>query len=301
MALTDAYSIYVNNEDKAKLRNIYGEIMGTIAKNTLAGQLKSRNANLRTPAGSYEFYRWANVGVETYGTARSAQSGKKTKLPPITVNVDQRKEIVYEVTADDVESFGKGYSLSEWANEHRRLFESAFSRFYDREFFATAKNQGTQAKIGESAVNIDLTATKPDKIRTQLEKFIQVAVKTQNAYVDGIDRDLLTLVLDSDVYGSLKDELDDTTNFQGTVADKTFKGINGVPCLESNRLPEGVGFILLAPDTIAQPIINMLPGSDPFSFEKIQLSADYAFGMFNRHGTKVIAPDLVWWGGYTKA
>ena len=294
--LVNAYSIHVDESTKAELRNIHAGIMENIAKNSLSGQLKSRAANLREKAGSYEFKRFANVGIQDYGTSRAKRAGEKNVVPPVQVLVDKRKEIVYEVTADDVQSFGEGYTLADWARENRTRFESAWSRYYDREFFSVAKSQGTQAKIGGTFVEIDLSDTKAVKIRTQLEKVIQMAVKTQNDFVDGIDRELLTLVLNSDVYGDVKDELDDNRNFMGSVSDKNFKGINGVPCLDSTRLPAGVAFILLTPDTIAQPIVNMLPDSDPFSMEKIEMSADYAFGMFNRHGTKVLAPDLVWWG-----
>lgn len=291
MALTNALSIYVTESDKATLRNVYGDIMANLSAKTLAFQLKAKTAILSQKAGSYEFKRFQNADVVDYGTARTAGKGAKQIVPPVVVNVDTAKEIVEEVTAADVEMFGKGFSLGEWANINKNRFFSAFDRYYDRRFFAAAVSGGT-------ALN-DHKIDKTKPIRAQLEAIFAMAEKTQNQYVDGIDRELFTLVVDSSLYSLARDQMNDTFNFGGTVQDKAFHGINGVPVVSSTRLPSGTAYVLLTPDSIAQPTFSMLPESDPFTFEKIQLSADYAFGMFMKEGTKVIAPDVVWHGTYT--
>ena len=106
----------------------------------------------------------------------------------------------------------------------------------------------------------------------------------------------MALILDSSLYGLVKDELNDCRNFSQMISDEKFTGINGVACFSSVNLPDGVDYELMTMDSIAQPVIP-----SGFEFEKIQLSIEYAMELFFRYGSKVLAPELVVHGKLAEA
>lgn len=281
MAQTQALSIYQGAEAKAYLRNVIVGIFENIGKDTLAGRFKSTNANLAEAAGSYEFKRFANATSQAYGTARTAGKGGKIVAPPVIVNLDNDKEIVEELNLFDGQSFTQE-TFEAFVTRRKNAIALAVQRELDRAFFAAAKTGGTNANV---AIDLDGDIVK------QLESVILKLEETKNEFVDGVDRELMALVVSPKLYSGLKTELNDVYNFSGTVEEGTFKGINGVATFSSNRLPDGVDYVLLTMDSIAQPVI--MTGVD---VEKIQLSNDYAVETFFRFGSKVLASELVLYG-----
>lgn len=283
MGRTQALSIYVSEDVKAELRNKIAGVFENLAKKTISGMLKSKNGTLNEKAGSFEFKRFANATRQTYGTARAAGEGNKVKAVPVPVNMDRDSEIVEEVNAFDASSFTEE-DLNSFLARRQKAVQQSVERDLDREFFAAVKTGGTA-----SGVTID--KTKP--IVPQLEAAIVAMETTENEYVDGVDRELMALVLSPELYGLVKTELNDCYNFAGTVADQVFKGINGVASFSSNRLPAGVDFELIVMDSVAQPV--MINGAD---IEKIPLSNEYAVEIFYRNGTKVLAKELAHYGSF---
>lgn len=281
MALTQALSIYSSEEAKAYLRNVIVGIFENLGAKTVSARLKSKNANLTQAAGSYEFKRFANATSQEYGTARTAAKGQKIIAPSITVNLDTNREIVEEINLFDGQSFTQE-TFEALVNRRKAAIQLAIERELDRAFFAKIKEQGTAAGI-----NIALT----DSIVAQLEDVIVKLVTTTNDYVDGVDRENMALIVSPRLYSKLKTELNDVYNFSGTVEEGTFKGINGVAVFEALRLPEGVDYILLTMDSVAQP--TLITGVD---VEKIPLSNDYAISVFYRYGTKTLATELALYG-----
>lgn len=281
MALTQALSIYSSEEAKAYLRNVIVGIFENLGAKTVSARLKSKNANLTQAAGSYEFKRFANATSQEYGTARTAAKGQKIIAPSITVNLDTNREIVEEINLFDGQSFTQE-TFEALVNRRKAAIQLAIERELDRAFFAKIKEQGTAAGI-----NITLT----DSIVAQLEDVIVKLVTTTNDYVDGVDRENMALIVSPKLYSKLKTELNDVYNFSGTVEEGTFKGINGVAVFEALRLPEGVDYILLTMDSVAQP--TLITGVD---VEKIPLSNDYAISVFYRYGTKTLATELALYG-----
>lgn len=278
MAMTEALSIYQSESAKAYLRNVIVGIFENIGKETLAGRFKSSNANLSQAAGSYEFKRFANATSQAYGTARTAGKGSKIIAPPITVNLDTDKEIVEELNLFDGQSFTQE-TFEGFVTRRKNAIALAVQRELDRSFFAAAVSGGT---AGGVTINTDSDVVK------QLESVILKLEETENDYVDGVDRELMALIVSPKLYSGLKTELNDVYNFSGTVEDGTFKGINGVATFSSNRLPEGTDYVLLTMDSIAQPVL--MTGVD---VEKIPFSNDYAVETFYRFGSKVLAKELV--------
>lgn len=281
MELTQALSIYSSEEAKAYLRNVIVGIFENLGAKTVSARLKSKNANLTQAAGSYEFKRFANATSQAYGTARTAAKGQKIIAPSITVNLDTNREIVEEINLFDGQSFTQE-TFEALVNRRKAAIQLAIERELDRAFFANIKTEGTNA-------GIDITLT--GSIVAQLEDVIVKLVTTTNDYVDGVDRENMALIVSPKLYSKLKTELNDVYNFSGTVEEGTFKGINGVAVFEALRLPEGVDYILLTMDSVAQP--TLITGVD---VEKIPLSNDYAISVFYRYGTKTLAKELALYG-----
>lgn len=280
MARTEALSIYVSDSVKSELKNKIAGVFENLAKDTISGRLKSKNGVLNEKAGSFEFKRFANATRQEYGTARTAGKGSKVKAAPVIVNLDRNSEIVEEVNTFDAASF-TDEDLNAFLARRKTAIQQSVARDLDRDFFAAAKTGGTKgANLNEAS---DLVP--------QLEAIIAGLEVTSNEYVDGVDREQMALVLNPAIYGKVKTELNDCYNFSGTVADEVFKGINGVATFSSNRLPEGVDYVLMVMDSIAQPV--MITDTD---IEKIPLSNEYAVEVFYRNKSKVLAQELVIYG-----
>ena len=225
MALTQALSIYQSEDAKAYLRNVIVGIFENIGMKTVSGRLKSRNADLSKPAGSYEFKRFANATSQEYGTARTAGKGQKVIAPSIPVNLDVNREIVEELNLFDGQSFTQD-TFEAFVERRKAAIKLAVERELDRAFFADIKTNGTAAGI---AINLS------GDIVSQLEDVIVKLVTTQNEFVDGVERENMALILSPRLHSKLKTELNDVYNFSGTVEEGTFKGINGVAVFEALR------------------------------------------------------------------
>lgn len=279
MARTQALSIYVSDGVRAELKNQIVGIFENLAKETISGKLKSKNYTEKN--GSIEYKRFANAERQEYGTARAAAKGKNVIAPAIPVNLDRNSEIVEEINAFDGAAF-TNEDLDAFFERRKVAIKQSIGRDLDREFFAAAKTGGTKGA--------DISKAK--KIREQMGDVIVALETTQNDFIDGVEREQMALVCSPALYQAIKNELNDCYNFSGTTADEVFKGLDGVAAFSSNRLPEGVDYVLMTMDSIAQPVD--LTDAD---IEKIPLSNEYAVEAFWRNGTKVIAPELVIYGG----
>lgn len=280
--MAKALSIYgVDGSTKENLRNKIVGVFENLAKATVSGKLKSKSYEEK--AGSFEYKRFANATSQDYGTARGAGEGTKIKAPGVIVNLDQDKEIVEEVNAFDGASFTEE-DLKAFLNRRQVAIEQTIARDLDRAFFAVAKTGGTKGA----------DVSKAKYIREQIGSIIVGLETTSNEFVDGVEREQMALVCSPALYQAIKNELNDCYNFAGTTADEVFKGLDGVAAFSSNRLPSGVDYVLLTMDAIAQPV--MLSDTD---IEKIPLSNEYAVEAFYRYGAKVLASELVIYGGLT--
>lgn len=282
MSKTAALSIYVSEGVKAELINKIGGVFENLAKNTVSGKLKSKNSAENVKAGSIEYKRFANAASQTYGTARTAGAGQKLIAPSIVVNLDQNKEIVEEVNAFDGAAFTEE-DLQAFLARRQVAIQQSVARDLDREFFAAAKTGGTKGADISKA-----------NVREQIGNIIVSLEKTKTDFVDGVEREQMALVCSPDLYQAIKNELNDCYNFAGTTADEVFKGLDGVAAFSSNRLPSGVDYVLMTMDSIAQPV--MMTDAD---VEKIPLSNEMAVEIFYRYGAKVLAQELVIYGGLT--
>lgn len=276
MARTKAISILSGESAPADLAELYGLVIENVRKSCLSQALKSNNYTGNPKAGSVEFKRFANAESKDYGTARAANKGNKITAPPVTVNIDQRKEIVEEVSKSDLDAFGVTNLMQRRADNHVMSMQSKL----DTDFFSAAAGGATSFTPSATAIH-DI-----------VESFIQTLETVKNDFTDGVDRVNIDVVLSPAKYGLMRDFLDTQSNPNVDTAAEEFGVYHGVKVFSSTRLPSDVNGICMVRGAVAQPCV-VDQYSEP---EKIPLSNDYACSLFYNYGTKLLTPDLafVW-------
>lgn len=269
----EALSILDESEGKALLAELYGRVIENVTKRLISGPMKNQELSGDPASGSVEAKRFSNAKSQDYGTARTAGKGNAIHAKPVTVLVNQDKEIVEEVALKDTMLYGVDGLLNRRASNHvlRMLSE------LDTEFFKAAGDAATEV---ESCDGTDIEAS--------LEALIQECEMTKNDYVDGVDRGNMHLVLSPAWYGKIRTQLDRLTrvNVDTTVAE--FNAWHGVETQSCVHLPEGVDALLMVDGAVAQPVM-----ANSYQAEKIPLSEDYGISLFYHYGTAVVTPDLI--------
>lgn len=277
MARTSAISLINSGALKAELKELYGYVIENVQKNTLSSALKSQAYTGNPATGSVEFRRFKNSTSKDYGTARAAGKGDAITAPPITVNLDQHKEIVEECAKFDLDTFGVGGIMARRVDDHIRTMTSEL----DVAFFAAAFAEG-----GGTAFTPDAGLTDLADI---LEAFIQTLETVKNDYVRGVPREIMNLVCSPAFYGKIRNLLDTLPNPNVDTVAESFGMFHGVRVYSSINLPAGQNAVLMIDGAIAQPVVSY-PYTEP---EKIPLSNDYGVSLFYDYGTKVLTPDLI--------
>lgn len=270
---TNALSI-LSGEAPATLSELYAGVIETLQKKALSMKLKSQAYKGDPKTGSAVFKRFANSESKEYGTARTAGKGDKINNLDVPVNLDQHKEIVEEIAKFDMDTFEVTDIMRRRAISHPKSMETVL----DRDFF-------------RKAVDAGITFTPADGVtdtRDVIEAMIVTLEEVKNQYVDGIDRELMSLTLAPSAHSALQkylDELGDKT----ADSTKVVELFHNVEVDSSTRLPAGTKAVLMIKGAVAQPVV-VYPYSDP---EKIPLSNDYAVSLFYDYGTKALTPDLI--------
>lgn len=275
MARTKAISLIQQGSTKADLKEISGLVIENIQKATLSNGLKSQAYTGNPAAGSVEFKRFKNSASNPYGTARSNRKGDALTVPPITVNLDQHREIVEEAAKFDLDTFGVANIMARRADNHVDTVVAEL----DTAFFEEAVKAG-----------VSFEPTGLSNIEDQVEAMIQALETVKNDYVRGVPRSMMNLVCSPSFYGKIRNYLDKTANNANvdTTAEE-FALFHGVKTYSSVYLPENIDAVLMIDGAIALPVV-IYPYKDP---EKIPLSNDYAVAMFYDYGCKALTPDLI--------
>ena len=274
MARTNSINILLENSSKDKLAEEYGAVINNIQKNLISSQLKNTDLSGTPGAGSYEAKRFTNTQSKAYGTARGNHAGDAVVARPVTVNVNVDKELVNEVEQKDVTLYGGADMISRKAASN----EKAMRRDLERAFFGEAVNGGT--------VHVFTGAT----IEAKAEELIQLVETVQNDFVDGVERDMIALVLTPALYGQLRTYFDKVE--QGNATAETVGYYHGVRVFSTIYMPQGIDAIVMAEGSVAQPVLPTI--AQP---ERIQLSNAIGFGIFYSYGTKAVTPDLIFYVG----
>lgn len=272
MARIQSLNMLLENGGKEYLAEAYGKVIENIEKTTISGALKNTDLSGTPASGTVEAKRFVNAASNDYGTARSANKGDAVKAKPVTIAIDVDKEIIEEIEEKDVSLYGVDSVVSRRVSNHGK----SMTRELERAFFAEAATAG-------SAVETDKTA-----INDVVEALIQQIENTKNDYVDGVDRDMISVTCNTATYGELRAFLDTVSNANVNTDAADFGRFHGVRVYSSVYLPEGVKALGMVDGAVAQPVLPTV--ADP---EKIQLSNAIGFGIFYSYGTKAVMPDLI--------
>lgn len=238
--------------------------------------MKNQDLSGDPQAGSVEAKRFVNASSKTYGTARAAGAGDAVKARPVTVAIDQDKEIVEELEQKDVKLYGVDGILERRANNHALRMASEL----DTAFFDCAHRAATK---------VTLQAT---TIEEKAEELIQKLENVKNDFVDGVPRTMINLICSTKVYGQLRTYLDKVTKPNIGSEGEEFYSYHGVKIVSSVHLPSGVEMLAMADGSVAQPIM-----SSAYAAEKIPLSEAYGVELFYHYGTKAVTPDIMFYVG----
>lgn len=274
MARITSLNILLESSGKDYLAELYGKVIENVNKNLLSVNMKNTDLSGNPEAGSVEAKRFVNASSKAYGTARTAGKGDSVKAKPVTVAIDQDKEIVEELEQKDVSLYGVDGILDKRANNHVQRMASEL----DTAFFAEAKTSGSKIT--------PVSTTVPEEI----EEAIQTCENTKNDFVDGVPRSMINLVCSTAYYGKIRTYLDKVSSVNVNSDVEEFLAYHGVKTFSSVHLPENVDYIVMADGAIAQPVM-----SDAYTAEKIPLSNAYGVEMFYHYGTKAVMPDLIFY------
>ena len=252
---------------------LYGKVLENVEKSTISGLLKNKDLSGDPSSGSVEAKRFANAVSASYGTARTGGAGVNIKAKPVTVSVNIDREIVEELEEKDIMLYGVDGLLSRRAENHQKTM----IRELERAFFAAA-----------AAATTDLAITAPTQGEF-LEAVIQQIETTKNEYVDGVDRDLISLVVPTNEYGKIRNYLDTAVgNANIDTAAPEFGVFHGVRIYPSVYLPAEVKILGMVHGSVAMPVLPR-----PYVAEKIPLSEAYAVSLFYYYGVAAVTPDLI--------
>lgn len=281
MARLDALSIKLENgTDEASLAELYNQVIENVEKGAVSVQLKNFNLSGDPMAGSVEAKRFVNSASQAYGTARGAGAGDDIKVKPVTVALDQHKEIIEEVEQFDLDRLGIGNILGRRVADHAR----SMIRELDTAFFAEAYAAG--AAVTTTATT---TAGKLEELAVKLET-------VANDFVDGVGRDMMAFVVTPAIHSALRLEIDAFPATDNAYAKGAVGLYHGVPMFVSNHLPKAtdqvVDAFVMALGSVAQPV-----SAQPYAAERIPLSNAVAAELFFDYGTKAVTEDLIFYIG----
>jgi hypothetical protein len=269
----NSLSVLLDPTGKDFLNALYGKVIDNIQKGTLSSLLKNTDLSGDPTSGSVEAKRFANAQSKAYGSVRTSGAGDNMKAKPVVVQIDRDREIIEEIQQKDIMLYGVDGLLTRRAANH----EKTLIRELERAFFQEA---------ADNATALTTTAT---AIEDVVEALIQQIETTRNDYVDGVDRDIISIVCQSNFYGQLRNYLDrNTGNASVTTAPEGLGIFHGVRIWPSVYLPANVKAICQVNGSVAMPVLPR-----PYSAERIPLSEAWAVTMFFYYGVKAVTPDLI--------
>ena len=279
MAKIESLNILLDTQGKDYLAELSGVVIENIQKATLSYKHKNQDLSGDPVSGTIECRRFVNANSQNYGTARAAGKGEAVKAKPVTVSINQDKEIVEELEAKDVRLYTVDDVLNRRSNNHVLTVATAL----DRAFYAEAYSNA-------NAVNVYGVTD----IADILEKIIQECENTKNDFVDGVPRDMMALVLSTEYYGKVRNNLDKQQRANVDTTAEEFYTWHGVEVDSCTRLPAGCDILLMVKGAVAQPVMM-----DQYAAEKVPLSDAIAVELFYHYGTKAVTPDLIFTSDFT--
>ena len=274
MARLDSLNILLDTTGKMKLAEAYKGVIENVQKNAISSQIKNTDLSGNPETGTVEAKRFVNATSKSYGTARSAGAGDAVEGKPVTIAIDTDKEFVEEVEEKDASLLGVNGLISRRSKNHALRMTAEL----DAAFFAEGKSAGTEftPAVGTTAIN------------AIVEEAILTLETLSNDYIDGIDRDMMSITFDAETYSAMRNYLDTVNNSNVKTDAEQFNRFHGVKCFSSNRLPSGTKFEIMMDGSIAQPVRSKAYGA-----ERIPLSNAMGITLFFSYGTKAVTPETI--------
>lgn len=256
---------------KENLKHVLSGVLENVSAKAISEQIKAKNGSGTPEGGVIEYKRFVNAELKDKGTARKNGAGDKVKAKPVKVYIDTDKEIVEELQGKDV----KLYGIDGMAERRKVNHQSAIIRYLDREFFKKVL-EGTKVEAKTS-------------IQDTIDDLLYKARNLKNDFIDGIESDLLVIVVDSTYRKGMKKILDELPN--GTDPKEQAIGMyDSVRVYESIRMPEGVHCVVMMDGAIAQPYYV-----SEYSAEKVPFDDAAALEDFLYKGTKALMEDTIFY------
>lgn len=247
-------------------------VIENIQSGCVSEALKAKNGSGDPTNGSVEYKRFANATLQEKGTARTNGKGNKVKAKPVVVNIDDDKEIIEELQEKDI----KLYGIDGMAKRRSKNAQDVIKTYYDRKFFRIARDAGIQ-----------VARENGDDTKKIIERLIATAKVTKNDFIDGVDEELLALVVNTKYKTDLKDYLDKLPN--GTAPQNGSIGMyQSVITYESNRMPSDVPAMVVLKEAIALPNYT-----SEYDAEKIPFDDAIALELFAYSGGKALVPEII--------
>lgn len=274
MARIESLSQLNESAGKDYLAESYGKVIENVQKTTISSILKNTDLSGDPTTGTVEAKRFTNTASNAYGTARSGGAGQKNVVRPVTIPINVDRELIHEVEDKDTKLYGVEGLITRKQSQDTKTME----RELERAFFVKAAKDGSRKTSFTATTAIE-----------KFEEFIQGIENTSNDFVDGVDRDMIHVVMNTATYGELRSYIDIATNNANIDTSIAEMGtLHGIKVYSSVYLPVGVSRIGMFEGSVAQPVMNTLDEAG-----KIPLSNAYHFGMFYSYGTESVMPDLI--------
>lgn len=273
MARIKSLAILLEEEGRDFLAELYGKVIENVEKGTISGMLKNTDLSGNPLSGTVEAKRFAFAQEREYGHARREGAGDKLVARPVTVAIDQDKELVTEIEQKDTSLYGVEGLLEKRSSEH----SASMIRSLEKAFFAQA---------AEDATIIEGIATDPFEM---FEEEVLAIETMKNEFVNGVPRSMIHIIKSPQEYSKLRNKINtDVHNANIKSNIEEFGTLNGVKVYSSIDLPAGVTTLAMCVGSVAQPV---LPKG--YEAEKIPLSNAYALELFYSYGTKSVMPELI--------
>lgn len=256
---------------KENLKEVLNGVLENVSAKAVSEQIKAKNGSGNPEGGVIEYKRFVNAELQDKGTARRAGEGNKVKAKPVKVYINDDKEIVEELQGKDV----KLYGIDGMAERRKVNHQSAIIRYLDREFFKEIL-KGTK---------VEAKAT----IQDTIDDLLQRARTLKNDFIDGIESDMLVIVVDSTYRKGMKKILDELPN--GTDPKEQAIGMyDSVRVYESIRMPKGIRCAVMIDGAIAQPYYVSEYSAEKVPFDDAVALEDYLY-----KGTQALMEDTIFY------
>lgn len=274
MAIQSLSVLVDGAEGKEFLSEKYVGLLENVQARTISSLFKNTELSGDPEAGTLKAKRFTNSKSKNYGTARAAGAGEKLKDMNVAVDIDIDKEIIEEIEEKDIKLLGVEGLVNKRSTNHGQSME----RELDTAFFMCAAKDGTKFETDKPTV------------KQRLDAIVLKLHKTKNEYVDGVEKELIHVVLDPEAYEEMRDYIDTKPNAHVKTDVEEFGKYHGVWVYSNIHQPDGVEMIAMCKESIAQPVMP-----SPYKPSRIPLSRAIAIELFYSYGTKSVMPDLIYY------